>query len=680
MIHSVIEIHNGNYNLTLHRTAEDALAYATALASETGAHTPEEIAEYLKRGSIAAGNWEVRLLAANDPPPAGSWPQDGESKFEQLALELEGDASVVLPPPDPFAPSEQDVAAAAYDITTTVDPVDPFPVCARQLHRDLGIGRAMTTWIKDRIREFGFADGDDYIARVSGRYNHSYRLTLSAAIRIAAALTTMRAHRVWSYLVAAAEANSPEVAWVVTAPVEGLPAPRVSLMRMLHWLRDGGEPYPAKLTLAWFAYSMSKIGHEVLNARDRLGVKSYPECPDSYASERWIWLADAIAILQELPGDRANELRLKLLAEANDMGIVVGTQPLDYLELEFLPDATAACQGDETQALCEPPEPSDEPDLLQPFRLLEPEQDDLAELRAEMQDLKAMMLEVTQQLATLHSQSSRLAAENQQLIAEKEQAQLVNAELEAERVRLFQANDVGSKALQLQEFFAVTKEILGMTPPVGTKYLQNEGILGKATKNEWGKEEILPTVKLSNRGYFTLRTTTHSEPERNPHTGEKTGRAVQIKSRSTMLTADHVDNGGNVVAIGGVTAILQHIYNDEKAELYRLAACNGGADGKFKPLYGCMVVWAKDRDLTPNPKISHVYVRATKPRKKYKETLYRAARQIGDAQYLAEGLTMADAITKLNDMIPDDAPRALRDIEGACDSEVGYVDVAHLQD
>ena len=408
-----------------------------------------------------------------------------ESKPEQLALELEGDASVVLPPPNPYTPSEQDAAAAAYDITTTVDPDDPFPVCARQLHRDLGIGRAMTTWIKARIREFRFADGDDYIARVSGRYNHSYRLTLSAAIRIAAALSTMRAHRVWAYLVAVAEANSPEVTWVVTAPVEGLPAPRVSLMRMLHWLRDGGEPYPTKLTLAWFDYSMSKIGREALNARDRLGVETYPEYPDSYVSERWIWLADAIAILQELPGDRANELRLKLLAEANDMGIVVGTQPLDYLELEFLPDATAACQGDETQALYEPLEPSDEPDLLQPFRLPEPEQNgqeepnELAELRAEMQDLKAMMLEVAQQLATLHSQSSRLAAENQQLIAEKdaaiaekEQAQ-ANAECLAGHVALVKAST------PLSEFLKHHNSFFGHGTHVAIKYLHAFGYLHK---------------------------------------------------------------------------------------------------------------------------------------------------------------------------------------------------------
>ena len=64
MKHAVLEVRNGTYSLTLHPTPEKALAHATALAEETEAHTPDEIQDYLRRGSITEGEWEVHLLTA----------------------------------------------------------------------------------------------------------------------------------------------------------------------------------------------------------------------------------------------------------------------------------------------------------------------------------------------------------------------------------------------------------------------------------------------------------------------------------------------------------------------------------------------------------------------------------------------------------------------------------------
>jgi anti-repressor protein len=74
-----------------------------------------------------------------------------------------------------------------------------FPVCARTLHENLGIGRDFNTWIKDKIEKYGFIEDKDYskfvndmaspnlgIRKSLEKVKVDYYLTLVAAKTIAA--------------------------------------------------------------------------------------------------------------------------------------------------------------------------------------------------------------------------------------------------------------------------------------------------------------------------------------------------------------------------------------------------------------------------------------------------------------------------------------------------------------
>jgi anti-repressor protein len=82
-------------------------------------------------------------------------------------------------------------------------------VDARQLHEFLGVGRDFTTWIKERIAEFEFFDGEDFIAvsapPIRGAGNRGkrtdYFLTLDMAKELAMVERTDRGRQARRYFI-----------------------------------------------------------------------------------------------------------------------------------------------------------------------------------------------------------------------------------------------------------------------------------------------------------------------------------------------------------------------------------------------------------------------------------------------------------------------------------------------
>ncbi len=69
---------------------------------------------------------------------------------------------------------------------------ESIPTCnARDLHSALQVGRDFSNWIKDRIEQYGFIEGEDYspnLARIPGRRGQpriDYHLTLDMAKELA---------------------------------------------------------------------------------------------------------------------------------------------------------------------------------------------------------------------------------------------------------------------------------------------------------------------------------------------------------------------------------------------------------------------------------------------------------------------------------------------------------------
>jgi anti-repressor protein len=79
--------------------------------------------------------------------------------------------------------------------TTEIGGVPTQAVDARELHRFLGVGKKFTDWIKDRIREYGFAEDVDYVlifqngeiktGRGGDRRSNDYHLSLGTAKELA---------------------------------------------------------------------------------------------------------------------------------------------------------------------------------------------------------------------------------------------------------------------------------------------------------------------------------------------------------------------------------------------------------------------------------------------------------------------------------------------------------------
>lgn len=55
------------------------------------------------------------------------------------------------------------IAAIVPVIPGNIDGTQTHIVSARALHKALGVKRDFTTWIKDRIKRYGFIEGVDYV-------------------------------------------------------------------------------------------------------------------------------------------------------------------------------------------------------------------------------------------------------------------------------------------------------------------------------------------------------------------------------------------------------------------------------------------------------------------------------------------------------------------------------------
>ncbi|MBP6572431.1 MAG: antA/AntB antirepressor family protein [Gemmatimonadales bacterium] len=89
----------------------------------------------------------------------------------------------------------------------------PTPLCnARDLHAALGVGRDFSTWIKQRIAEYGFSEGEDFVFDSTKRGNQSgrggdrrsldYHLTLDMAKELAMVENNDAGRRIRRYFIA----------------------------------------------------------------------------------------------------------------------------------------------------------------------------------------------------------------------------------------------------------------------------------------------------------------------------------------------------------------------------------------------------------------------------------------------------------------------------------------------
>lgn len=80
---------------------------------------------------------------------------------------------------------------------------------ARDLHTFLGVGRDFSTWIKDRIEQYGFVEGEDYSPVLGnrsdglpGKPRTEYHLTLDMAKELAMVENNDRGRQVRRYFIA----------------------------------------------------------------------------------------------------------------------------------------------------------------------------------------------------------------------------------------------------------------------------------------------------------------------------------------------------------------------------------------------------------------------------------------------------------------------------------------------
>lgn len=81
----------------------------------------------------------------------------------------------------------------ALPITSTpIGNLNAQTVDARNLHDWLGVGRDFTSWIRNRIAQYGFTAGSDYLLTKTGekmmsgtKFVHQYALTLGMAKELA---------------------------------------------------------------------------------------------------------------------------------------------------------------------------------------------------------------------------------------------------------------------------------------------------------------------------------------------------------------------------------------------------------------------------------------------------------------------------------------------------------------
>lgn len=106
----------------------------------------------------------------------------------------------------------------------------PVQLCnARDLHAFLEVGRDFATWVKDRIAEYGFAEGEDYSPVLgnrsdgrAGKRRTEYHLTLDMAKELAMVERNEKGRQVRRYFIECERRALAAVSPAPTLPKSGL--------------------------------------------------------------------------------------------------------------------------------------------------------------------------------------------------------------------------------------------------------------------------------------------------------------------------------------------------------------------------------------------------------------------------------------------------------------------------
>lgn len=193
----------------------------------------------------------------------------------------------------------------------------PAQLCnARDLHATLGVGRDFTNWIKGRIEEYGFTDGEDFCSpdlasKRRGRGGHNrtdYHLTLDMAKELAVVENNERGRQVRRYFIAVEKEARAKVGAGATA-AKALPnktaldAEMVSRINRHAWA----------LAQATFERFRRELTYDIEHQWHRTAVEDWK--PKEYREEFFEQLA-ANAMICHTFGDNIDRSAAKLAAMA----------------------------------------------------------------------------------------------------------------------------------------------------------------------------------------------------------------------------------------------------------------------------------------------------------------------------------------------------------------------------
>ena len=177
---------------------------------------------------------------------------------------------------------------------------DPQPtVSARDLHAYLGVGRDFTTWMRDRIAEYGFRDGVDFTRDLlpnfgekgQGRPRAEWFLSLDMAKELAMVERTQRGREARMYFIACEKALREQASRPAVDPVAALSDP----LTLRHLLMQNTERLiEAETTLRAIAeaprgrVTVGQQLHTVEDAAEYLGTTGR-ELWAHMARLGWVW-------------------------------------------------------------------------------------------------------------------------------------------------------------------------------------------------------------------------------------------------------------------------------------------------------------------------------------------------------------------------------------------------------
>lgn len=274
------------------------------------------------------------------------------------------------------------------------------------------------------------------------------------------------------------------------------------------------------------------------------------------------------------------------------------------------------------------------------------------------------LIQETTQEAIVAEEGRLIAVAEVKVLTEEVVAQSVEKEELQQQFNLIAAKvDVGERCVTFKQFFKETEAELGFTSKTGYQYLRDAGILVHGQETKWDLIHM-PAAEYALKGLFRIQQRAYRRPDENPDL-EVEKPTVVVKKPVVMLTTDTLDADGNVIKMGGYRWLFNRILKDPCCTLARLVATNGGQDGVFKKLYGCRLVRVSLPESLENvaagPAIINFLRIGTVVEGRRKPLVsWEVARHIGDGKITrGHGVTLAAALSELNQVTPKDAPKAL---------------------